>query len=82
VPTPANERLNAAKAERAERINRVEAGELVEAAAVALRWADTCVRLRQRLMAIPLRIGARHPAVVADLDRELRAALEELADGP
>lgn len=83
-PTKADQlersRLISAQADRAERINRVESGELVPAADVQAEWSDICVRLRQRLMAIPVRIGVKHPRAVADLDRELRAALEELAD--
>ena len=75
-------RLIRAQAERVERQNSVEAGELVEAESVRLEWADMCVTIRQRLLAIPARIGARYPdpKLRADLDREIRAALDELAN--
>ena len=75
-------RLIRAQAEKVERQNLVETGNLVEAESVKLEWADMCVTIRQRLLAIPARIAARYPdpKLRADLDREIRAALDELAN--
>jgi phage terminase Nu1 subunit (DNA packaging protein) len=77
------ERLAAAQAERAERQNRLEAGELAPIAAVRDEWANIAVQIRTRLLAIPSRIAARHPGnakLIADLEKEIESALNSLAD--
>ena len=75
-------RLIRAQAVRAERQNEVEAARLVDSDAVRLEWADICVTIRQRLLAIPARIAARYPdpKLRADIDREIREALTELSN--
>jgi phage terminase Nu1 subunit (DNA packaging protein) len=76
-------RLLAEQADRAARINRQESGELLPAVAVAREWAGICTGIRAALLAIPARLAAAHPghpAMIADLERELRDALAELAE--
>jgi phage terminase Nu1 subunit (DNA packaging protein) len=76
-------RLINAQAERAERINRTEAGELLPAADVKSEWLDIALTIRTRLLAIPARVAALHPghpAIIATLERELHSALASIAD--
>lgn len=57
-------------------------GKLVPAADVLAQWTARIVETRQRLLAVPSRIGAKHgltKAQVADLDAEIRAALTAMA---
>jgi phage terminase Nu1 subunit (DNA packaging protein) len=86
-PTKADQaertRLIAAQAERAERLNRVEAGKLVPAVDVKAEWLDISIQIRTRLLAIPARIAALHPnnpKLIADLERELHDALNTIAN--
>jgi len=82
--SPVRDRLVAAQAERAERLNQVEAGEMVPAAAVKAEWVGICVEIRQRLLAIPARVDSTHPGnqkIIAALERELHSVLNFLADG-
>src|SRR5258706_44886 len=76
-------RLITAQAARAERINRVEAGELVPAADVKAEWLDIAMTIRTRLLAVPARVAALHPghpAIIATLETELLSALNTIAD--
>lgn len=70
--------LAAIKAEQAR-------GELVSADAVAREWQTVLRDVRAAVLAVPSRFGAASPHLsasdVAALDREVRAALEGLADG-
>ncbi len=80
---PARTRLIEAQAEKVERFNLVEAGELVRAVDVAAAWADMLVTVRTRLLIIPSRLASRHPGnarLIADLDVELHDALDMLAN--
>jgi phage terminase Nu1 subunit (DNA packaging protein) len=81
--TPVRDRLAAAQAERAERINRTEAGELVRSVEVEAEWLDIVLTIRTRLLAIPARVAAAHPGhptIIATLERELISALNSIAD--
>ena len=81
--SPARDRLLAAQAARAERINQIESGELIPAAEVKAEWLDIVVQMRTRLLAIPARIAALHPGnpkLIADLERELHSALNTIAE--
>jgi phage terminase Nu1 subunit (DNA packaging protein) len=91
-PLPADDPLKVARARAAEASaawNELKAakleGELVEAAAVAARYAQIVADARARLLAVPARVGAKQPHLtVGDLvaiEREIRAALTDLADG-
>lgn len=57
---------------------------LIPAAEVAARWNDVARRVRGRVLAVPGRVRAQLPhlpaADVAAVDREVRLALDELAD--
>jgi phage terminase Nu1 subunit (DNA packaging protein) len=81
--SPSRERLAAAQAERAERQNKLESGELAPIGEIQAQWADIIISIRTRLLAIPARLSARHPGsqkLVADLERELESALNVIAD--
>ncbi len=85
TPAAERKRLASAQASLAELKARKASGELVEAAVVQAEWTDVLSKLRARLLAIPSRVGSSGAAVdqivfLAELDREIRAALEELAD--
>ena len=58
-------------------------GELLDAKAVEAEWTDVLRTVRSGLLAVPSRVGARlphlSPSEVAEVDREVRAALAELA---
>ena len=57
-------------------------GELVEAEAVAREWMAMLQKVRAGVLAVPPRIEARlkhlSPGDMAEIDREIRSALEEL----
>jgi len=78
-------RLVAAQAEREELRVAQTKGELLPAADVAREWAATLRDVRSALLAVPSRCGASLPHLtasdIATLERELKAALEALADG-
>ena len=79
---PHRERLVNAQAELAEIRARKMRGELVPAADVEREWTAIVTDLRQRLLAIPSRVGAKLPLsreAVAALDQEIRAALTALS---
>ena len=71
-----------AEAEKVELQNAKMRGELVATADVLASWSGMIADCRQRLMAIPSRLGARlalPPTTVAAMDEEIRAALQALA---
>ncbi|MEM7695297.1 MAG: DNA packaging protein [Pseudomonadota bacterium] len=77
-------RLAREQADRQALKNAELRGELVRADAVRERWEDVARTARARLLAIPSRIRGRlalSQDQVAILDREVRDALEGLADG-
>lgn len=78
-------RLTKAQAEAQEAKNRLAAGEMVSADAVSREWQSILRDVRAAVLAVPSRYGATMPHLtandVATLDREIRAALEGLADG-
>jgi phage terminase Nu1 subunit (DNA packaging protein) len=81
--TPARDRLISAQAARAERINQVEAGEMLPADQVKGEWQDIVLAIRSQLLAIPARVAAAHPGnpqIIATLERELHATLTSIAD--
>ena len=78
-------RLTRAQADKEETRVKREAGELVEAEAVTRQWATILRDLRNALLAVPSRCGAVLPHLTATdtatLDREIRKALEAVANG-
>ena len=60
--------------------NQRARAELIPAGEVRAVWAGIAADLRSRLLALPKRM-ALDRAATARIDRELRAALEDLADG-
>lgn len=78
-------RLTRAQADKEEARAARERGELVEAEAVSREWAGILRDLRNALLAVPSRCGAVLPHLTttdtATLDREIRKALEGLANG-
>ena len=75
-------RLTAAQADLAEQKAAAGRGELLDADLVRRRWVDTAARLRAALLAVPSRVASRlgmDRAAAAELDAELRAALDEIA---
>ena len=72
------------KARQAELDYRREAGELVNAAAVAAVHVEEAIRVRTKILAVPNKLKARAPevshATVRILDDLLRQALEDIAD--
>ncbi|HWB49137.1 MAG TPA: hypothetical protein VG651_08505 [Stellaceae bacterium] len=80
--TTTGDRLRIAQAERVELENQVRAGRLLDADKVRTEWASIVLAIKSRLMAIPARVAAAHPnnpAIVATLETELTAALNEIA---
>lgn len=65
--------------------NAIARGELIPAADVSARWEDVARRVRGRMLAVPSRVRARLPhlalADVETVDREVRDALGDIADG-
>ncbi|EEW24010.1 hypothetical protein [Rhodobacter ferrooxidans] len=77
-------RLSRAQAEAQEMKNAALRAELVPAAEVERAWADTLRQVRARILAVPSRLRqGLHlaPGDVEQIDRELRDALTELANG-
>lgn len=78
-------RLTKAQAEAQEAKNRLAAGEMVSGEAVAREWQSVLRDVRAAVLAVPSRYGATMPYLgpndIAALDREIRGALEGLADG-
>ena len=78
-------RLVREQADREAIRNAAARGDLVAASDVEARWTAVLTELRSRLLAVPSRVGGRAAHfTTADLDiidREIRDALKELADG-
>ncbi|MEE9387033.1 MAG: hypothetical protein V3U96_00350 [Paracoccaceae bacterium] len=76
-------RLVRAQAEKQEKANAKTSGDLLDAKEVAADWTATMVDLRAAILAIPQRVasncGLDRNAMV-ELDTEIRAALEVIAD--
>lgn len=76
-------RLVREQADRAARINARESGELIPADMVEREWSGICATIRSAMLAVPARVAQAHPghpAIIATLDAEVRAALAELAE--
>ncbi|GLK67037.1 hypothetical protein [Hansschlegelia plantiphila] len=76
----AKTRAAAAQAEKIETANAVAAGELVSAADVAAAWSTILADVRAAMLAIPSRVQGIDRHAIELLDREIREALEGLAD--
>lgn len=78
-------RLTRAQADKEESRAARERGELVPADAVAREWAAILRDLRNAFLAVPSRCGAGLPHLtstdIATMDREIRLALEGVANG-
>lgn len=78
-------RLTRAQAQHAELRNAQLRGELVEAAAVEAEWSSVLRTVRATMLAIPSRAAHRLPHLtphdLAEIDRQIRDALVEIADG-
>lgn len=78
-------RLTRAQADKEETRVQRERGELVPADAVEREWSSLARDVRNALLAVPSRCGAGLPHLtatdVATIEREIRKALEGLADG-
>lgn len=78
-------RATKAQADKIELANAKARGDLVPAAEVERAWSNVLRDVRSALLAVPSRIGARLPHLsahdVAAVEREIKAALEGLANG-
>ncbi|BBU54069.1 hypothetical protein KU6B_03340 [Mameliella alba] len=78
-------RLARQQADKIEIQNAAARSELVKATDVERAWASVLRDVRAAMLAVPSRCGATLPHLtahdVAEIDREIRAALEGLADG-
>ena len=78
-------RLARQQADKIEIQNAAARGELVKASDVERAWASALRDVRAAMLAVPSRCGATLPHLtahdIAELDREIRNALEGLADG-
>lgn len=78
-------RLVREQADRAARINAREAGELIPADLVEREWTGILAMVRSAMLAVPARVAQAHPgnpAIIATLEAEIRAALDETAEDP
>ena len=81
-------RLAKAKADKAERDARVEAGDLIPADDIDAAWIATAAMIRTRILAVPKKIAPRvislKTATEAEqlMGKELNAALAALAETP
>lgn len=76
------QKLVLAQAEQVELKNAKMRGELIPAADVVATWSGLVADARQRLLAIPSRLGAKLALprqTVAAMDEEIRAVLSALA---
>lgn len=76
-------RLVRAQAEKQEKANAKISGDLLDAKEVAAEWTSTMVDLRAAILAIPQRVAANcglDRNAMVELDTEIRAALEVIAD--
>lgn len=78
-------RLAKQQADKLEIANAAARGDMVRAADVEREWANVLRDIRSTLLAVPSRVGSKLPhltaADVAAVDREIKAALEGLANG-
>lgn len=78
-------RLTIAQADKEETRVARERKELVSADEVEREWASILRDVRSTMMAVPSRVGATLPHLtahdVAEIDREIKAALGSLSDG-
>ncbi|WKW52030.1 terminase small subunit [Rhodomicrobium lacus] len=74
-------RLIAEQADREALRNAETRGELVPAADVKAAWESILTDVRSRLLAVPARLPELDRATAERLDREIRDALEALANG-
>lgn len=78
-------RLARQQADKIEIQNAAARGELVKATDVERAWAAVLRDVRAAMLAVPSRCGATLPHLtahdIAEIDREIRNALEGLADG-
>jgi phage terminase Nu1 subunit (DNA packaging protein) len=85
LATAQRARLASAQADLAELKAAEKRGELLPAAEVTAEWSSVLRSVRAGLLAVPSRVGARLPHLtatdVAEIDREIRDALAELAGG-
>jgi len=79
------ERLARENADKVALQNAKARGELVATGEVEREWASVLRDVRAGMLAVPARIGATLPHLtvhdVGEIDREIRASLEGLADG-
>jgi phage terminase Nu1 subunit (DNA packaging protein) len=80
-------RLARLKADRAEREDKVETGELIPAAEIESAWLSIVNTVRTRILLVPRKIAARvivATAIEAErlMQKELNAALSEIATTP
>lgn len=78
-------RLAREQADQLELKNAAARGELVSASAVKAKWADVLRDVRAGMLAVPSRIAQRlshlTPTDLDHIDREIRDALQETANG-
>lgn len=78
-------RLAREQADKLEIANAAARGDMVRAADVEREWANVLRDVRSTMLAVPSRVGSKlsHLSAhdIAEIDRELKAALEGLADG-
>ena len=64
--------------------NATARGELIPGGEVSARWEDLARRVRSQMMAVPSRVRERAPHLAPEhveiIDREIRGALQDLAD--
>lgn len=78
-------RLARQQADKLELANAAARGELVRNAAVEREWANVLRDVRSTMLAVPSRVGSKLAHLtahdVAEIDSEIKAALEGLANG-
>lgn len=78
-------RVLTAQAHKIEMQNQMAAGHMLPATAVEREWANLLRDVRSTLLAVPSRCGASLPHLtahdIAAIDREIKSALEGLANG-
>ncbi|MBR3370894.1 MAG: terminase small subunit [Rhodobacteraceae bacterium] len=81
----AKTRLAEEQAAKAELQNAALRAELVESSVVQREWQNILRDVRSTVLAVPSRVGAKLPHLtahdVAEIDREIKSALEALANG-
>jgi len=78
-------RVLTAQAQKIEMQNQIAAGEMLQSTAVEREWSGVLRDVRSTLLAVPSRCGASLPHLTAHdlaaIDREIKSALEGLANG-